>query len=193
MKKLMFLFALMLGLCCSMVQTAQADDNQVVAADEKPSKKDKKQRKSSSRSMSVVAKALSEAGYFTETEANPKARFYIFICSASWCGPCRALMPKVVEEYEKSMKKDRRVSLVLLGCDRSDEEALKYIEHYDTDIPGVLMNKVQLENMPEVRGIPAYVIMNAKGDLISTGSGAGILEWKSEIKKRPERKKRTRR
>ena len=136
---------------------------------------------------SPVAKALAEAGYFTETEARPKAKFYIFICSASWCGPCRALMPQVVEEYTKNMKKDKRVSLVLLGFDKTDEEALAYIEHYNTDIPGVLNSKVQLENRPNIPGIPWYFILNAKGELVSVGAGNKILNWKEEISKKPQR------
>lgn len=232
MKRLMFLFVLMLGLSFSMVLPAYAEDDEIVEVDEKSAKKVKKlkrkaqqrkaakdeeteldeakaeeadeeeeeaddkpkrktpKNKAAKSSMSDVAKALAEAGYFTETEAKPKARFYIFICSASWCGPCRSLMPQVVEEYEKKMKKDRKVSLVLLGCDNTDEEARKYIEHYETDMPGVLMKKVQLENMPQIKGIPAYIVMNAKGELISTGMGSGILDWKSEIRKRPQRNKK---
>ena len=155
----------------------------------------KKNKKAKRGALSPVAKALEEAGYFTETEARPKAKFYIFICSASWCGPCRALMPKVVEEYETKMKKNKNVSMVLLGYDSDDDAARKYIEHYETDMPGVLSKKVQLENRPEIPGIPWYFILNAKGDLVSVGAGSKVLDWEAEIKKKPEKpsKKKSRR
>ena len=137
--------------------------------------------------LSPVAQALAEAGYFTETEARPKAKFYIFICSASWCGPCRALMPQVVEEYEKNMKKDKTVSMVLLGHDDTEEEAKKYIDHYETDMPGVLSKAAQLPNRPDIPGIPWYFILNAKGELVSVGAGSKVLNWKEEIKKKPQK------
>lgn len=180
MKTLILTIALMLGLCCSVLPQVQADDNE--PAKTKVKKKTKKRGKTN-----PVADALAEAGYFTETEARPRAKFYIFICSASWCGPCRALMPKVVEEYEKNMKKDKTVSMVLLGHDSTEEEARKYIEHYETDMPGVLSSAVQLPNRPQIPGIPWYFILNAKGELVSVGSGNKVLNWKQEIKNKPQK------
>ena len=179
MKTLILSIALVLGLFCTAMPQVQAKDNE--PAKTKVKKKPKK------AGLSPVAQALAEAGYFTETEARPKAKFYIFICSASWCGPCRALMPQVVEEYEKNMKKDKTVSMVLLGHDSTEEEAKKYIEHYETDMPGVLSKAVQLENRPQIPGIPWYFILNAKGELVSVGAGSKVLNWKEEIKKKPQK------
>lgn len=185
MRRLILTFAVLLGLSCSVLPSVQAEDNAPA--------KTKVKKRVPKGSMSKVAQALAEAGYFTETEAKPRAKFYIFICSASWCGPCRALMPKVVEEYETKMKKNRNVSLVLMGYDQTEEAALKYIQHYETDIPGILGNKAELENAPQVRGIPAYFILNAKGDLIASGMGNQILNWEEQIKNKPQRGKKNKR
>lgn len=178
MKTLILSLALMLGLCCSVLPQVQADDNEPART------KVKKKKKSG---LSVVAQALEDAGYFTETEARPKAKFYIFICSASWCGPCRQLMPQIVEEYEKNMKKDKSVSMVLLGCDSTPEEARKYIDHYETDMPGVMKKAVRLPIPLDNRGIPWCYIVNAKGELITAGAGNKILNWKTEIKNKPRK------
>lgn len=186
MKHLILAITLMLGLCTWCLPTANAQDRKAKAT---KVKKDKKApRRKSTAGLSPVAKALAEAGYFTETEARPKAKVYIFICSASWCGPCRALMPQIVEEYEKNIKKDKTVSLVLLCHDRTEEDARKYIEHYDTDLPGVMGEAVQLENKPQLPGIPWCFYMTAKGELISAGAGSKVLDWKTEVKKKPSKK-----
>ena len=134
-----------------------------------------------SRGMTPVAQKLEAAGYFTESKARPGAQYYIFICSASWCGPCRALMPQVVKEYEDNMKRDKSVSMVLLGCDSDVPAAQKYIEHYKTDMPGVLKSAVNFENAPQIAGIPWYFILNSEGALVSSGAGPRVLEWKTLI------------
>lgn len=170
---------------------------QVVAQDDSPASAVEKKKKKKARrgSLSPVAQALEDAGYFTETKARPKAKFYIFICSASWCVPCRQLMPQVVEEYEKNIKKNKNVSMVLLGYDRDMEKAKEYIEHYETDMPGVLSKAVQLENRPDIPGIPWHFILNAKGELVTVGAGSKVLDWAEAIKKKPEKanKKKNRR
>ena len=178
MKTLILSLALMLGLCCSVLPQVQADDMEPAKTKAKKVKK---------TGLSPVAQALEEAGYFTETEARPKAKFYIFICSASWCGPCRQLMPQIVEEYEKNMKKNKSVSMVLLGYDRTPEEAKEYIEHYKTDMPGVLGKKFRMPNRPDNSSIPWCFIMNAKGELINSAQGNMALNWKAEIKKKPQK------
>lgn len=179
MKQLILSLALLFAVGCWCAPQVMAK------GDDATSSVEKKKKKAKRGALSPVAQALEEAGYFTETEARPKAKFYIFICSASWCGPCRALMPKVVEEYETKMKKNKSVSMVLLGCDSDDESARQYIEHYETDMPGVLNKKVNLENRPEIPGIPWYFILNAKGELVSVGAGSKVLDWEAEIKKKP--------
>lgn len=186
MKHLFTTLALLLGLCVWSMPQVQAEDDAPVATKKSGAKKDDKKKKPAA-TLSPVSQALADAGYFTETEANPKAKVYIFICSASWCGPCRALMPQIVKEYEKKIKKNKSVSLVLLCADRTVEDARKYIEHYETDMPGVMRKAVQLENMPDIPYIPSCVYMNAKGEVLFAGPGDKVLEWKKLMKNKPQK------
>lgn len=185
MKHLFTTLALLLGLSVWAMPQVQADDDAPVAT--KKSGKKKTEKKKPEVKLTPVAQALADAGYFTETEANPKAKVYIFICSASWCGPCRALMPQIVKEYEKKIKKNKSVSLVLLCADRTEEDAKKYIEHYETDMPGVMIKTVQLENMPNLDYIPSCVYMNAKGEVLFAGPGNKVLEWKKLMRNKPQK------
>ena len=137
-----------------------------------------------SSEMSTVAKALEKAGYFTEKKAGSSAQYYIFICSASWCPPCRALMPHIVDEYNKNMKKDESVSLVLLGGDSDEAGCKKYLEHYKADIPGIhAYKKIDLPNFPGIKYWPFAIFMDAEGNVITSGHGSMVLEWKKHIKK----------
>lgn len=181
MKRLFTTLALLVGLCVWGMPQVQAEDDAPVSTK-------KSGKKKASVKLSPVAQALADAGYFTETEANPKAKVYIFIYSASWCGPCRALMPRIVKEYEQKIKKNKSVSLVLLCADRDEDSARKYIEHYETDMPGVMKKAVRLENMPDLTYIPSCVYMNAKGEVLFSGSGDKVLEWKKLIKNKPQKK-----
>ena len=182
MKHILTTLAVLLGVCTWSVPQVMAETDEPAIT-----KKESKKKKKKSGNLSPVAAALAEAGYFTETEALPRAKVYIFICSASWCGPCRALMPQIVKEYEKNIKKNKSVSLVLLGYDQDEEAAKKYIEHYKTDMPGVLAKKFNIENKPDIPGIPWCFYMNAKGELISVAAGSKVLDWKTEMKKKPEK------
>lgn len=137
-----------------------------------------------SSEMSTVAKALEKAGYFTEKKAAPSAQYYIFICSASWCPPCRSLMPHIVKEYNKNIKKDESVSLVLLGGDSDEAGCKKYLEHYKADIPGIhARKKIDLPNFPGIKYWPFAIFMDAEGNVITSGHGSMVLEWKKHIKK----------
>ena len=132
--------------------------------------------------MTPVAMALEKAGYLTKDKAKADAQYYIFICSASWCTPCRRLMPYIVEEYQKSIKNDSSVSLILLGYDSTEEGCRKYLEHYNTDMPGVFGRKeLDLPNRPKLPYIPFAFVMDAQGKLITSGRGNIVLDWKNKI------------
>ena len=51
-----------------------------------------------------------------------------------------------------------------------------------------MYRKVQLENAPDIPGIPWCFYMTAKGELISAGAGNKVLNWKEEVKKKPAKK-----
>lgn len=134
--------------------------------------------------MTKVAAALEKSGYVTDAKAKPAARYYIFICSASWCPPCRALMPKIVDEYKKNMRRDDSVSLILLGGDSSPEGCKKYLSHYGAKFPALMNSQtIELPERPNTKYWPFAFIMDADGKLITSGHGSLVLDWKNQIQK----------
>lgn len=135
--------------------------------------------------LSPVAKALKEAGYLSEHQAKPRAKFYIFFCSASWCGICQQMLPQVIAEYEQEISRRRDVELILLNHDQTPEAAREYMEHHAPMLPGVQVHSLRLETRPTYKYIPAFFIVNDKGELITVGGGNVLQNWKKEIKRRP--------
>ena len=136
----------------------------------------------------AVADALAAPGvsYLSETIPAADASFYVYLCSASWCGPCRAIMPKIVAEYPAI--KAAGGEIVLLCCDRTPEAGRGYIKKYDAKFPAVMsdvrtMASIGLPGLQIPRGIPSISIVTPAGELIHAGHAATLLNWKSIIKK----------
>lgn len=107
------------------------------------------------------------------------AQYYIYIYSASWCGPCRALMPKIVAQYPEM--KANKVEVILISCDRTTEAAKNYIEHYKVGFPGLHVSSPVAFKLPAAtnpRGIPHAIIVDANGKVLHQGHGASALGWK---------------
>ncbi len=111
-------------------------------------------------------------------DINTKADYYIYLQSASWCGPCVALMPDVVKEYKKFKRKD--IELILVSADKTEEAAVDYVKKYKAKFP-MVMSSTGLVGFAGGGGIPNATIVDADGNLIKKGNGRIILEWKDII------------
>lgn len=128
---------------------------------------------------SPVGKALEKADYLTKDRPNTKARYYLFLYSASWCGPCRREMPHVVRTYRKIRQSDD-VELVLFSCDKTEEAAKAWAKEERMKFPIIKPKKGN--------GIPGYApggtiprlgIVDNTGKPVITGHPAKILDdWR---------------
>ncbi|MBQ2380887.1 MAG: TlpA family protein disulfide reductase [Akkermansia sp.] len=197
MKRTLLLIAMLLGVCCwSLPQQAMADDTTSgeVSKTKKKKKKSKKKKDKKAKEeaeeaateaeaeaeaeLSVVAKALEGAEYLTNTRPNLKAKFYIFLNSASWCGPCNAEMPEVVKCYEE-MKRSGQVELILQSADSNPGDAVGFMNKFGATFPAIPKGKMpQLANIKPGPGIPWANILDADGNNITSGHGGIIRQWK---------------
>lgn len=129
-----------------------------------------------------VGESLNQAKFVTGAPM-ADAKYYIYLFSASWCGPCRALMPRVVEQYPAM--KDAKVELILISCDQTAETAKEYVEHYKAGFPGMFIKDPTVRLLPGIsmpRAIPSTIIVDANGKVIASGHGAKVLEWQTLCK-----------
>lgn len=137
-------------------------------------------------SVAAVPARLQEITYITDTRPADNAEFYVYLSSASWCPPCRAIMPRIVEQAPAI--KAAGGEIILLCCDRTPEAGRAYLKKYNASFPTVMadnrsMQKLALPGLQIPRGIPSISIVSPSGDLIHTGHAATLLNWKNILKK----------
>ena len=133
--------------------------------------------------LAAVPAKLQELTYLTDARPAKDASFYVYLSSASWCGPCRAIMPKVVEQYPAI--KAAGGEIILLCCDPTPQLGANYIKKYNAEFPSVLYNlrysKIELPGLTPPRSIPNVIIVNSEGKVLHSGHGATLLNWQSII------------
>ena len=168
---------------------AETDDDAPTTKVSKKGKKAKKGKKKAEKEEaaaeeeateeSVVAAKIKNNDYFTEAKPNLKAQYYIFLQSASWCGPCNAEMPEVVKAYEQ-MKASGKVELILLSHDDNPTAGKGFLTKYKATFPGTMNNGASVPPLPPAKGIPNATIMKADGSVIESGHGSIIRGWKNQ-------------
>ena len=184
MKRTFLYLTLMFGIFAGAMTPAAFADEDSAPKTEKKAKKDKDASKTS-----PVAEALSNIELMGGTPLKG-AKYYVYLHSASWCGPCKALMPQIVKEYKKMQKK--KIEVILIGHDKTPEAAKAYLEHYEADFPCVLYTDPATNSLPgytaDFAGIPHATIVDAEGNVLKDGHGKEVLDWKKICK--PAKKKK---
>lgn len=173
---------------------AQDEADTPVKKTTKKSKKSKKQKKSKKsrkdkekdeqeevtapKEESAVGKLLKQNTFFNNDKPNFDADYFIFLRSASWCGPCNREMPEVVKGYEL-MQRSGQVELILLSHDQTPEVATQWFKKFNATFPALMKGGV-LPKLPAAPGIPHATIMKADGTVIEAGHGSIVKGWKSK-------------
>jgi thiol-disulfide isomerase/thioredoxin len=139
--------------------------------------------KAGEAAVSAVGKALEKADFLTKDRPNPKAKYYLFLYSASWCGPCCREMPHVVRTYRKIRQTDD-VELVLFSCDKTEEAAKAWAKEERMKFPIVKPKKGNgIPGYKPGGSIPRLGIVDGTGKIIVTGHPATLLkDWRKYCK-----------
>lgn len=191
-----------LSVCGLPLQQAQADDTATTTLSPRKEKKKKKKptsaddkeasaqtdaadqdtssEENAEEERPTVASALKQVKFLTSTKPSSKAKYYVFLHSASWCGPCRAIMPDIVKEYKKMKRK--KVELILACGDTSEESAENYIKSYKMKFPAAMPGAlVKVPGYKNAAYYPNAIIVDQYGQVVQEGHGKILLEWNSII------------
>ncbi len=192
MKRTFLYLTLLTGIFAGVMTPAAFADEDSAPKTEKKVKKSKKGKDDddTASNLSPVAEALSNIELLSGKPLKG-AKYYVYLHSASWCGPCKALMPQIVKDYKKMKKK--KVEVILIGHDKTPEAAKAYLEHYKADFPCILYTDPAVNSLPgytaNFAGIPHATIVDAEGNQIVDGHGKEVLEWQKICKPAKKKKK----
>ncbi len=161
------------GLPSSLSEAAKIDDTPEAGDKEQESAENKKAARN------LVARAAGKVKW-ASGRPSKKAKYYIYLQSASWCGPCQAEMPHIAEEY-KEMKKDGRVELLLISGDRTEGAAKNFLKANKATFPMTLSNAKGVTKLPGftmAQGIPHAIIVNSAGEVLVNGHGSIVKDWR---------------
>jgi|688.fasta_scaffold34487_4 nucleoredoxin len=108
--------------------------------------------------------------------AEPK-KYYIFYYTASWCPPCQAYTPSLVEFYKKN--KNDNFEIVLITSDQDEGDMKDYAIGKKMEWPHLKMSRVEKfekEFNHGVSGIPSVITCDLEGKIVSRTESIAELE-----------------
>lgn len=155
------------------------------AFEEKEAQKDWETLKVDEKKFPVAA-ALKAIEAPTFGTFDTKADYFIYLFSASWCGPCKAIMPDIAGTHYPEMKKTRKpkVEIILLGMDQTPEGVGQYRDHYNAKFFAAHHKDPMVKKLPgynNPNGIPHCIFVDKNGKVIHSGHGSAIANWKNIV------------
>jgi len=116
-----------------------------------------------------------------ELTAKP-TKYYVFYYTASWCPPCQAFTPSLVDFYEKN--KNENFELVLITSDDSEDAMEGYAK--DKKMPWPQLKQSKAASFKKsfdhgVNGIPSVIVCDLEGKIVSA-NGRNLAELEKLVK-----------
>lgn len=93
---------------------------------------------------------------------------------ATWCPPCKAEMPNLIQTYAKY--KNRNFEIIGISLDRSMSPLKTYLEEQGIKWPQYYDNSRNVSNMYQVKSIPSTFLIDAEGIIRMTNLRGSALE-----------------
>lgn len=119
----------------------------------------------------------SETGIESVGVESIKGKVLALYFSANWCGPCRAMTPKLVETYQKAKAKGLDFEVVFVSSCKDE----KKFEEYFSNMPWLALPFAKRDAQAElserfgVEGIPHVVVLDSHGKVTNPEAGADII------------------
>ena len=114
---------------------------------------------------------LTNNGEFKPADATTLSgvKFLAFYYSASWCAPCRAFTPKLVDFYKQFKATHPNFELIFVNRDQTEDAMLAYMKIDDMTWPAVRFDDIAPTQATRFcgKGIPDLVLTDIDGRVLS--------------------------
>ena len=120
------------------------------------------------------AQVLDKSGNKVNPMDSDKVLLYF---TASWCPPCRAFTPKLNDAYKAWKGEGKSVSVVFVSSDQDEESHNNYYGHMD--FFQIKFGDAAIQALAQefkVSGIPFLVVLNNKGEVLSTNARNDVAQ-----------------
>ena len=88
--------------------------------------------------------------------------------SAHWCPPCRAFTPQLAEVYKNWKSSGKNINIVFCSFDQDEKGFTDYFKEMPwIAIPHGDARIQKLADTYGVKGIPAFIILNSQGKVVT--------------------------
>lgn len=105
---------------------------------------------------------------------------------ASWCGPCQAEMPEMVEFYTAYEQDIEIIAVNMTNLERRQEDIDDFVTNYNVKFPVLLDKKGTVGELYQVRNIPTTFFIDSEGRIQERISGVlsydQMIEMKNKLK-----------
>ncbi len=130
--------------------------------------------------LSPFVQAIQKTDYIMNKKVKLDADYFLVLCSASWCGPCRAEMPEISRVYREEIKENPDVELVLISFDHKESAMKTWGKQEKVKFPVTMRdrkeNTIFGTETAFPRGIPHLFIFKADGTLVTKGHPGTIFK-----------------
>jgi thiol-disulfide isomerase/thioredoxin len=117
---------------------------------------------------------LDRDGQVDQEDFQPRNAPYLAVYhGASWCGPCQAFSPRLVEFYHAADKTKARFQLLMVNYDHSYDEMIVYMRQHKMEFAAVRRGDSGAWGASTGNGIPNLIIIDTSSGKVVSSSFDG--------------------
>ena len=115
------------------------------------------------------------------TEDLTQKPYLLIYYSASWCPPCKAFTPKLMQFYSQFKAKRSLFEVILVSLDKSEQQMLGYMKSFGMPWPAIYYDKrfsIDFLKQYTPNSIPRVIVLDSNGFPVLDNDGPNMPDGK---------------